>query len=298
MNGMWRRVLALGLCVSILVPPVGEAASQRQSKRPLSPPELSLREYLQKSYQELFELAPTLEFNAAEIEAQRNALKTGKDMCVDRFENHLKHYDKQLEAARSGLKKNTGTLSDTERKQAHCNIQNLDLLKSEAEVLSKQAIPTAYDNLNAKLDVIKLWPAQHQQIQQEVANGSYHTRRWGDVKDIGYRQIEPNQQDDVKRGAQAVEEMKRVGLMPPPVEDKSIQQYVRSVAERIAKHSDLRVPLHVEECFSRARSMPLPCPADTFSSNAGCWRRPRTNPNLPVFWRTKLRTTRPAIATS
>jgi len=250
MNGIWRKVLALGLCVSILVPPVGEAASQPQSKRPLSSPELSLREYLQKSYQELFELAPTLEFSAAEIEAQRNALKSSKDMCVDRFENHVKQYDKQIDAARSGLK-NTGTLTDAERKQAHCNIQNLDLLKSEAEVLGKQAIPTAYDNLNAKLDVIKLWPAQDQQIQQEIANGSYHTRRWGDVKDIGYRQIEPNQRDDVKRGAQAVEEMKRVGLMPPAVEDQSIQQYVRSVAERIAKHSDLKVPLHVEVLQSR-----------------------------------------------
>lgn len=251
MNGIWRRIVALGLCVLILLPPVGEAASQPQSKRPLPPPELSLREYLQKSYLELFELAPTLEFSAAEIEAQRNALKSGRDLCVDRFENHVKHYDKQIDAARSGLKRNTGTLSDAERKKAHCNIQNIDLLKSEAEVLGKQAIPTAYDNLNAKLDVIKLWPAQHQQIQREIANGSYHARRWGDVKDIGYRQIEPNQRDDVKRGAQAVEEMKRAGLMPPALEEKSIQQYVRSVAERIAKHSDLNVPLQVEVLQSR-----------------------------------------------
>lgn len=251
MNGIWRRVVALGLCALILVPPVGEAASQPQSKRSSSAPELSLREYLQKSYLELFELAHTLEFSAAEIEAQRNALKTGKDICVDRFENHVKQYDKQLAAARGGLKKNTGTLTDVERKQAHCSIQNIDLLKSEAEILANQAIPTAYANLSAKLDVIKLWPAQRRQIQQEIANGSYHTRRWGDVKDIGYRQIEPNQQDDVKRGARAVEEMKRAGIMPPAVEDKAIQEYVRSVAERIAKHSDLKVPLHVEVLQSR-----------------------------------------------
>lgn len=252
MYGIWRRVVALGLCVLILLPPAAEAAAaQSQSERSRTAPELSLREYLQKSYQELFDLAPALEFTAAEIEAQRKALKSGKDMCVDRFENHMRQYDKQIEMARGGLKKNTGTITDVERKQAHCNIQNLDLLKSEAEVLAKQAIPTAYDNLSAKLDVIALWPAQQRQIQQEIANGSYHTRRWGDVKDIGYREIEPNQRDDVKRGAQAVEEMKRTGLMPPAVEDESIQKYVRSVAERIAKHSDLKVPLHVEVLQSR-----------------------------------------------
>jgi len=212
---------------------------------------LSLREYLHKSYLELFELAPKLEFSAVDIEAQRNALKSGKNICVDRFENHAKQYAKQIDAARNDLKKATGTLTEAERKQAHCNIQNVDLLKSEAAVLAGQAIPTAYDNLNAKLDVIQQWPAQYKQIQQEIASGSYHTRRWGDVKDIGFRQIEPNQQDDIKRGAQAMEEMKRLGLMPPAVEDKAIQEYVRSVAERIAKHSDLKVPLHVEVLQSR-----------------------------------------------
>jgi len=90
--------------------------------------------------------------------------------------------------------------------------------------------------------VIQQWPANHKQIQQEIASGSYHTRRWGDVKDIGFRQIEPNQQDDIKRGAQAVQEMKKVGLMPPVVEDKAVQEYVRSVAERVAKHSESSPP--------------------------------------------------------
>lgn len=251
MKALFRKFVALLLCVTILSPMTGGSAPR---PRPVSSPSVtppSLREYLQKSYLELFELAPKLEFSAAEIEAQRDALKSGKDICIDRFENHSKQYAKQIDAARKELKKNTAALSETERTQAHCNIQNLDLLKSEADVLAGQAIPTAYDNLNAKLDAIEQWPAQHKQIQQELASGSYHTRRWGDVKDIGVRQIEPNQQDDIKRGAQAVEEMKRLGLMPPAVEDKAIQDYVRSVTERIAKHSDLKIPLHVEVLQSR-----------------------------------------------
>jgi Zn-dependent protease with chaperone function len=246
-----RKFVALFLCVTIVLPATGGSATRPQpaSSRMATP--LSLRDYLHKSYLELFDLAPKLEFSAAEIEDQRNALKSGKDICVDRFENHSKQFAKQIDAARKELKKNTATLSEAERKQTHCNIQNLDLLKSEADVLAVQAIPTAYDNLNAKLDVIQQWPAQHKQIQQEIASGSYHTRRWGDVKDIGFRQIEPNQQDDIKRGVQAVEEMKRLGIIPPAVEEKAIQEYVRSVAERIAKHSDLKVPLHVEVLQSR-----------------------------------------------
>jgi Zn-dependent protease with chaperone function len=200
---------------------------------------------------ELFELAPKLEFTSGEFESQRNALKSGKDLCVDRFKTHSKQYESQIDTARKSLKKDTATLNDEQRKQAHCNIQNLDMLKGEADVLAGQAIPTAYDNLYAKLDVIQQWPAQYKQIQQELASGTYHTRRWGDVKDIGFREIEPNQQDDIKRGAQSVEEMKRLGLMPPEVEDKAIQEYVRSIGEKIARHSDLKIPLHIAVLQSR-----------------------------------------------
>lgn len=251
MNMLFKKLVSLALCVLILRPAV-RAGDLGQQPRPTRSEHITpLREYLQKSYLELFELAPGLEFTQSEIERQRDALKKGKGLCAHRFENHRKQYGKQIDAARQDLKKNTGTLTEVQRKQTHCSIQNLDLLKSEAEVLAKQAIPTAYDNLNAKLDLIQQWPAHHQQIQNEMSSGLYHTRRWGDVKDIGFRQIEPNQQDDVKRGAQAVQEMKRLGLMPPVVEDQAVQEYVRSVAERIAKHSDLKVPLHIEVLQSR-----------------------------------------------
>lgn len=252
MKILLRKSVALVLCeLLVLLPTTSGGAARQQPSLPRSAQTLSLRDYLHRSYLELFELAPELEFSVGEFEAQRKALKSGEDVCVNRFKNHSKQYAKRVDAARRNLKKNTATLAEAERKGAHCDIQNMDLLKSEAEVLAGQAIPTAYDNLNAKLDVIQQWPAQYKQIQREIASGSYHTRRWGDVKDIGFRQIEPNQQDDIKRGSEAVEEMKRLGLMPPAVEDKAIQEYVRSVAERVAKRSDLKIPLHIEVLQSR-----------------------------------------------
>lgn len=252
MRTFFRQSVAFLLCeLLILLPAMADASARQQQSTPRSAQTASLREYLQKPYLELFELAPKLEFSSSEIEAQREAFKKGKDTCVSRFKDHSKQYDKQIQAAQSDLKKKTATLTEEQRAQMHCNIQNLDLLKSEADVLASLAIPTAYDNLSAKLDLIEQWPSQRKQIQQDLDSGAYLTRRWGDVKDIGFRVIEPKQQDDIKTGAQAVEEMKRLGLLPPELEDKAIQQYVGSVADRVAKASDLKVPLHISVLQSR-----------------------------------------------
>ena len=210
-----------------------------------------LRGLLQKPYVELFDLAPALTFSAVEIAAQRKTLEKGKDFCVSRFKEHGKQYEKQIEAAQKDLKKKTSSLTEVQRSQAHCRIQNLELLRSEAQALSGHAIPTAYDNLNAKLDVIEKWPTLYTQTKQEIASGAYLNRRWGDVKDIGFREIAANQQDDIKKGQQAIEEMKRSGLLPPEVEDKAIQEYVNTVAQRIAQKSDLKIPLHVSLLQSR-----------------------------------------------
>ena len=223
-----------------------ELSMQVQPKEPAP-----LRGFLQKSYIELFDLAHTLKFSTTEIAAQRRTLEKGKNSCVARFKEHAKQYGKQIDAAEKDLKKTTAGLRETERNQKHCKIQNLELLRSESQALSSHAIPTAYDNLNAKLDLIEKWPLLYRQTQQEIANGSYLTRRWGDVKDIGFREIAANQQDDIKKGQQAIEEMKRSGLLPPEVEDKAIQEYVNSVAQRIAQKSDLKIPLHVSVLQSR-----------------------------------------------
>ncbi len=211
----------------------------------------ALRELLHYSYADLFELAPSLRFSAAQIEAQRKALTSGKEFCVSRFKEHAKQYGRQIETAQGELKKVSAGLGERERSRYHCRIQNLELLRSEAQALSAHAIPTAYDNLNAKLDLIEKWPALYAQTEKEIASGAYLTRKWGDVKDIGFREIAANQQDDIKKGQQAIEEMKRSGLIPPDLEDEAIQDYVNSVAQRIAQKSDLKIPLHVTVLQSR-----------------------------------------------
>src|SRR5215467_11566588 len=262
MNDTFRRVVAICLSVQIsfLGMTFGGCASRRIAVT-AGPSEFSaaaeprqpsaLRLLLQRPYVELFDLAPAQQFTAVDIEAQRKALEKAEDFCVARFKDHAKQYAKQIGAAQKDLRVQTVSLNEGQRKQAHCRMQNLELLRSEAQALAGHAIPTAYDNLNAKLDLIQKWPALYKQTQQEIADGSYMNRRWADVKDIGFREIAANQQDDIKKGQQSVEEMKRSGLLPPEVEDKAIQDYVNSVAQRIAQKSDLKIPLHVSVLQSR-----------------------------------------------
>ncbi|HEV2387805.1 MAG TPA: M48 family metalloprotease [Candidatus Acidoferrales bacterium] len=251
MNKMVRQAIVLLLAELLIFLPMNVGAGPGRSAQAAPAGTSSLRAILQKSYLELFKLAPEMEYSAGEISSQRKALEKGEDFCVARFKDQSKRFGKQIEQAQNSLKQNTAKLTDEQRKQAHCTIQNLDLLKSEADVLASHAIPTAYDNLNAKLDLLEKWPATYRETRQEISSGAYAKRTYGDVKDIGFREIAAGQQDDIKRGQQAVEEMRRSGLLPPVVENKAIQDYVNTVAQRVAQNSDLKIPLHVSVLQSR-----------------------------------------------
>lgn len=226
MNSIVQRLTAIGTIGALAVFPALPLFGQEPTGTNADPPPLPLRDALQKGYPELFDLSPTLHFEAQEIQKLRDSFKTGEDSCRRTFRNHSKAYQKQIESARKDLKAGGEKLSTGERHDLHCSIQNFDMLKSEADVLAGHAIPTAYDNLNAKLDLIQQWPEQYRVATAEIASGSYTSRRWGDVKDIGFREIAAGQRDDIKRGQQALEEMRRAGLLPPALENKAIQNYV------------------------------------------------------------------------
>lgn len=247
----FRRCIATGLSILLVVLPWYPTRAESQATPTAEPAQSTLHQNLQKPYEELFQLASSLNFSASEVEQERQALKRAEDSCRSRFKEHGKTYSRQLDAARKQLKASGAKLADEPRRDLHCKIQNLELLRSETDVLSGHAIPTAYDNLSAKLDLIQQWPAQQRQALSDLESGAYQNRRWADVKDIGFREIASGQKDDIKRGKEAVDEMKQVGMLPPELESKPVQDYVRSVAERIAKNSDLKVPLHVSVLQSR-----------------------------------------------
>lgn len=244
--------LSVILCELLVFVPACRQRTPVGAPPPARPEQITeLQDELQKSYLDLFEISPSLHYTKAQIDAMRNYLDKGQEYCVDQFKGHAEKYRSELDQAQKDLKQRGSGLAEGERHTMHCNIQQLRVLESQATVLAQNAIPVAYDNRQAKLDLIQNWPAQLQQINQEIASGAYINRRWGDVKDIGFRNIAPNQRDDIKAGQEAIKEMKQTGMMLPDVKDKAVIDYVTSVAQRVAKHSDLQVPLNITVLNSR-----------------------------------------------
>jgi hypothetical protein len=237
--------MALLLAVSLTVSPVA-CAKRVAAPRVALPPAVfePLQKDLQKSYLELFETAHRLEYSPRQIQDMREYLDGAKDYCVSQFKEHGRQHERELDEAQRSLKRDSDKLSDAERHERHCRIQNLRTMKAQVEVLANHAIPVAYENRQAKLDLIEKWPAERRQIEQQIASGAYHSRTYGDVKDIGFRQVGVGQEDDVKRGLEAIKQMKQAGLIPPEVEDKQVVNYVKELSERIARASDLRVPIN------------------------------------------------------
>ncbi|MDE3197291.1 MAG: M48 family metalloprotease [Acidobacteriota bacterium] len=240
------------LCCELLVVSLPGCGGHRVSLPEVKPVAAvfgPLQEDLKKSYVTLFEVASTLEYSDSQIATMREYLNQAEDYCAGRFKSVADDYDRRVTSDQAALK--TTSISDEERHNLHCRIQENRLLKSQADVIGEKAIPVAYDNRQAKLDVIQKWPAEAKAIRQSITDGSYRNRRWADVQDIGFREIEANQKDDIKTGQEAIQDLKRSGLMPKEVEDKVVLDYVNTLAQRIARNSDLQVPLNVTVLNSR-----------------------------------------------
>lgn len=249
---VWKTFLAFLLAeLLILQPPVLLAQSPKPPAG-LDPRVFQdLRQALSKSYLELFEEAPRLEFSKTQIERMRSYLKDARERCVDRFKQRREQYERDLQRTQEELRRRTARLTESERHELHCRIQNLRAMRAQAEVMEKHAVPTAYENLLAKLDIIEKWPDELKRIKEMMARGEHLKRKYGDYQDIGFREIAPGQEDDIRVGQEAIREMRMSGLMPPEVDNEYIQRYVRQLAEKIAMNSDLRVPVKVSVLNSK-----------------------------------------------
>jgi hypothetical protein len=239
-----RRCVALciaGLLVSATSPsllPSSHSPADRDQKT-------FLNDALKQSYLDLFEYAEEPKYTAAEINSFRDGLKRSGQICVSRFKDKSKQYGKETEQAQKQLKDRGAKITESERHDLHCKIQNLRALQSQTDVLAKHAIPIAYENRKAKLDLIEQWPAKFKQLSKQLEDGTYRNRHWGDVEDIGFREIEKGQEKDINTGQDAIREMKMSGLMPKEIDNAEIVDYVTRVARKVSTHSDLKVPLKV-----------------------------------------------------
>ncbi|MGC8794024.1 MAG: M48 family metalloprotease, partial [Bryobacteraceae bacterium] len=246
-DSLIRSFLALLLAELLALSPGVVAAQVRKAPAPPQPREVfePLQKELQKSYLELFDEAPKLEYSAAQIERMRKYLDEAREFCTREFRTRLSNYQKQRQQLQADLKRRTASLEDPERRELHCKIQNLRILESQAQMLAEHAIPVAYENKKAKLELIEKWPEELKRIKEEIASGAYLKRPFADVKDIGVRELVPGQERDIKDGQEAVRQMKMTGLLPPELDNPAIKKYVNELAQKIARHSDLRVPLNL-----------------------------------------------------
>jgi hypothetical protein len=247
MKDWLKKFLSVALSVSLLVSinaPNIYAAAAVEDTTGIDP-------LLKKPYLELLELAPTLQFSSRQFDQVRERLKNEEEAKEDQLKSKEGNFEKQIKAAQDQLKQlNAKGAIETEESKAqrqaiHCQIQNYQDELAKTKIERQTGVPVEYENYNAKLDLIEKWPAEKREIAQMIATNQAHTRKWGDAQDIGFRTIEDKQEDDIKAGQEAVQQLKQFGMLPKEIEDPVITEYVNRIAQNIARNSDLKVPLHL-----------------------------------------------------
>lgn len=253
MRAGYKPVLAILLSGVLALGAAGCGPRNVPAPKPPLQPEVfrPLRGALIESYEDLFAKAAKLEFSPAQIDRMRKYLEQAGEHCTGRFARRARELEREIGGAQSELRRLSRSQDDGRRKKLHCRIRNLRHEKNQAEMLASHAIPVAFENRRAKLDLIEQWPAEFRRIQRDKKTGSYHARQFGDVRDIGFRDVGKGQEDDVKVGQDAIQRMKQAGMLPPEIEDRAVVEYVTKLAGKIAARSDLRVPVQAAVLNSR-----------------------------------------------
>jgi hypothetical protein len=244
MKPVSHKTLAIMLSGLLLWPSISEAFIQ-------APTRPQLAELVSKHYLELLEHPSLGSFSPKEIEDFKQQMEREKEAEKKRLEHEEKQLKKQVEQARKQLDEmNKRASRDTEemteeRRKLHCRILKLEAEMRQKKTEREHGVSVTYDNKRAKLDLIQQWPAKKKEIALTIESGRVRERRFGNVEDIGIRQVGEGQEKDVKLGQDAIKEMNAYGLMPPEIEDKELTAYVRQLADSIVVNSDLKIPVHV-----------------------------------------------------
>ncbi|GAB4233769.1 MAG: hypothetical protein Kow00109_06600 [Acidobacteriota bacterium] len=240
---VWKRTAAVVLAAWLSVWPA--AAAQESSAAP------GLEELIQKSYVELFDLAPRVRVDNESIRRFERRLKDDYEKERKEYQEKRKRLEEEIEAAQRELKelnrRTSGELDiDKRRHELHCQIQARRKELSDVKLILDQGLKVKYENRRAKLEVLQEWPERLERARRRIEEGKAAEREFGDYQDVGFRGGPfEGQEEDIELGREALDELRRQDMLPPKVEDREIVDYVRGLAERIARHSDMRVPLQV-----------------------------------------------------
>lgn len=207
---------------------------------------------VEKPYLELLELSTKIKVDEREVESFKKKLEEQRDSERKRLKQEEKKLEDQLKEARKELDElNRRSSRDTiemadKRRDIHCRIQELEKKLSETRVMRETTVQVAYENKVAKLDLLMLWPKELAKIREDIDSGRARQRQYGNVEDIGFREVGKDQEKDVKLGQDALKDMRQMGLLPPRLEDEEINKYVADLTRKIASNSDIKVPVQVE----------------------------------------------------
>lgn len=254
MKGWTRRILAVAvmLALGLVSLPVESARASASVPQDRAGPPPALAEIIEKPYLDVLTIAEQYSFRQNEIEAFREQLKKEKEQKLAALKQEIAALRQQIEAARQKLSElNRRSSRDDpqtakERREIHCHIQRLRKKLVEKEALERKTVEVTYENKEAKLDLLTRWPPEKKRIEEEIRLGRARQRPYGDVEDIGFRDVGKGQEKDIKMGEDAIRELKALGLMPPEFKDEEIETYIRNLAEHIARNSDLRVPVKTQ----------------------------------------------------
>ena len=250
-----RKTLAFVLCFALVTsatPPLPAFAS---SQTP------NLRMLVERSYLELLNDAYYFRFSAAEVEAFRKILDEEKSAEQDRVKAEELQLKRDLDRLKDELSRlNAASSSDNAeqaaaREKIHCQTFDLEDQIRELRAEREFGVGVKYDNRLAKLDLVASWRETYGRIRADIAAGRARERPNGNVEDIGVRDLgddnlAEHQQRDIQTGEDAVRELRSTKLLPPEVEDEAITDFVQEVANRIARNSDLKVPVRVSVFIS------------------------------------------------
>jgi hypothetical protein len=246
---MSKRYTSILLCLLLIAPPGSTALARVDAVQTAS-------ELIRKSYLELLEEKEVRKFPSGEIDGVQSGLKSEREAEEKRLKAEQVRIRKDLKAAREELdqlnKKASRDDSPTaqQRDELHCRVLRLEDDLSKARTQLEKGLPVVYQNRLAKLELIQKWPSIRAEIEREIEAGRARERRYGNVEDIGIRDLgiddlAKKQNDDIKLGRDAIDEMKREKLMPPDVDDKEVTKYLQDIANDVARNSDLKVPIKV-----------------------------------------------------
>jgi hypothetical protein len=220
-------------------------------------PRQTLRDLSDRPYLELADLATRVSFPGSQYEQVRRQLETEKQTQARLLESQEKQLLQQISQARKELERlNRLTSRDDEattekRRDLHCRILELERQAHEKRTERVHGMPVAFDNKLAKLSLLEHWPAEKRAVDAQIAAGKARQRPYGDVEDIGVRKVGEGQEKDIKKGEEAIKDLKMYGLMPPELTDERVRNYVQGLANDLAARSDVKVPVKVTILSSR-----------------------------------------------